>query len=80
MQRSHWLIVGTSRIAIVAVWIGSPHKAGDDHESLRMQQERQTEHQQSPPTSDEHRDPGSGAGSGSDSMRGKTGVRTGTAK
>jgi hypothetical protein len=83
MRNSHRLIVGAvAVIVIAAAWVMFPRKVGDDHESSQVQQERQTERQQSPLTSDEHRDPprSSGAGSGSDPGRGDTGVPTGTAK
>lgn len=80
IRKWHWLIAAA--VIIIAVWVIFPRKAGHDPESLRVQQERQTERQQRPVTSDEHRDPprSSGAGSGSDSGRGDTGVPTGTAK
>jgi len=81
MRNSRWLIASVVALILIAVvWAIFPRKFRDDHESWRVQQEKQTERQQNPPTSDGQRDPAksSGEGSSSDSGRGETSVPTGT--
>jgi len=81
MGARQWIVIGAIVMAVLAIMLTVKPTTYDDQASWSTRQERSSSERPTPPSPDPAVPPqSSGAGSGSDSVRGEGSVPTGTAK